>query len=74
MSITAATWFFVFAALVVLSLKRPVYALSLYLFTFFLSPPFWWWGDEIPDLRWNLYTGCFLLAIRSDDRAVILDG
>lgn len=63
MSITAVCWFLVLAGLLVLSLKRPVYALSLYFFTFFLSPTFWWWGDEIPDLRWNLLTGCFLLAI-----------
>ena len=61
MSLTAAVWVGVFAALAILSLGRPVWAVSLYLLTFFAAPHLWWWGDEIPAARYALWTGVVLL-------------
>lgn len=51
-----------FAGLLLATIKRPVFAVSLYMLTFFLSPPFWWWGDAIESIRWNLISGFILLG------------
>ena len=61
MSLTALAWIIVFVSLVALSFKRAAYGLSLYLFTMFLLPQMWWWGDELPDFRWNLLAACVFL-------------
>ena len=61
MSLTATVWVGLFAALAILSLGRPVWAVSLYLLTFFAAPHLWWWGDEIPAARYALWTGVVLL-------------
>jgi len=55
-------WLGAAALLVMLSMIRPVFGASLYFLTFFLFPASWWWGKELPDLRWNLYAGVLFLA------------
>ena len=61
MSATALLWLCTVAGLAVLSFKRPAYAAALYLATFFMFPSSWWWGQDLPDLRWNLSAGVVLL-------------
>ena len=61
MSITLIVWLFLFAGLVLASFQKSVYAISLYMLTFFLLPQFWWWGDALASFRWNLYGGIILL-------------
>ena len=68
MSLSAAGFILVFVALSVLSFRRTVYGLSLYFFSFFLHPSVWWWGDEVPDLRWNLIAACVLLVALARER------
>lgn len=63
MSLTLIIWLLLFAGLAIAAFTRPVYAVSLYMLTFFLSPPFWWWGDSIEGYRWNFISGCILLGV-----------
>ncbi len=51
-----------FVGLLVAAIKRSVFAVSLYMLTFFLLPAFWWWGDLLAGYRWNFYAGFVLLA------------
>lgn len=62
MSITVLVWLALFGGLAILAFKRPAYGVALYMLTFFLCPPFWWWGDPIAGYRWNLYSGVILLV------------
>lgn len=62
MSLTLIIWLLLFCGLLVASVKRPVYAVSLYMLTFFLLPGFWWWGDSISEYRWNFISGLVLLV------------
>ena len=78
MSLTLVVWVVVLVALVVVAFKRPVFGFSLYLFTFFLFPKFWWWGRSLPDLRWNLFAGVLLILVtflhRASDAGSVLPG
>lgn len=62
MSLTLVIWLFLFVVLALLAFVRPAYGVGLYMLTFFLCPPFWWWGNPIEGYRWNLYSGVILLA------------
>ncbi len=62
MSLTLLIWMVLLAGLAIGSVQRPVLAVVAYLLTFFLSPPFWWWGDPIAGYRWNFYVGFLLLG------------
>ena len=61
MSFTAIVWLLSGVTLAVLSLKRPVWAVALYMQTFFAAPQNWWWGDQVPTLRYALWAGNILL-------------
>ena len=61
MSLTALVWVFAAGCLLLLSLRRPVWAIALYMLTFFAAPHLWWWGDEIPRMRYALWAGVALL-------------
>jgi O-antigen ligase len=62
MSATAAVWVLLAVTLVLLSLRRPVYAVSFYMLTFWAAPHLWWWGDDLPGLRYAGIAGLVLLA------------
>ena len=64
MSVTVLAWLTGVVVLAVAALGRAPYGFALYLLTFYLFPSFWWWGDALPDLRWNLGAGIvFLVAV-----------
>ena len=73
MSLTLILWLILFVGLAAASFVRPVYAIALYMLTFFLCPPFWWWGNPIEGYRWNLYAGIFLLlaTVMSLDKSTL---
>jgi hypothetical protein len=62
MSLTAMIWVALAITFLVMSLRRPVWALALYFLTFFAAPQFWWWGDELPSMRYALWAGFLLLG------------
>jgi len=62
MSSTALAWALLGGVLIVMSVSRPVWAVALYFQTFFALPQFWWWGDELPGMRYSLWAGFILLG------------
>jgi len=62
MSLSALVWVLLAAAQFLLSLRRPVWAVGLYMQTFFAAPHMWWWGDEIPNARYALWAGLLLVV------------
>jgi probable O-glycosylation ligase (exosortase A-associated) len=53
MSITAAVFFLIYFTGLIMTFRRPVYGVFTYLFEWHNHPPYFWWGDELPDLRWS---------------------
>lgn len=63
MSLTAAIFVALYMILVPASiLHRPVWAVALYMLTFFAAPHLWWWGDDLPSLRYALIAS-FVLTV-----------
>lgn len=62
MSITAGVWALLAVSLAAASLSRASWALALYMLTFFAAPQLWWWGRDLPGLRYALIAGFVLLA------------
>ena len=63
MSLTALLWVLLAATQIVLSFGRPAWAVAFYLQTFFAAPQLWWWGRDLPSLRYALWAGILLLAV-----------
>lgn len=53
MGITTIIFVAVYAIGIVLTLRNPFYGIALYIFEWHNHPPYWWWGDSLPDLRWS---------------------
>ena len=71
-SLTAIIWVTLGVRLLVMSVRRPVWAVALYLMTFFALPQLWWWGDELPICATPLWSGYVLLgAVILAPRAVV---
>jgi putative inorganic carbon (hco3(-)) transporter len=62
MSLTGSIWVVLAVAFLLMSVQRPVWALVFYLQTFFAAPQFWWWGNDLPALRYALWGGFVLLG------------
>ncbi|GAB4334051.1 MAG: hypothetical protein Kow0037_12520 [Calditrichia bacterium] len=54
MSISAIGFLAVYAIGLFLTFRHPIYGLLTYLFEWHNHPPYMWWGDELPDLRWSM--------------------
>jgi O-antigen ligase len=66
MSLTLVAWLATYVVLAVRAFTHSAtYGLSLYIFSFFINPAFWWWGvDTIGAYRWNLGAAIiFALAV-----------
>jgi hypothetical protein len=61
MSATALLWLAILVATAAMSITRPAWAMALYMATFFAAPQNWWWGDEVPTLRYALIAGFVLI-------------
>ena len=63
MSKTALIWLAIYFGGVVLTLVRhPIYGLLTYLFEYFNHPASYWWGADLPDLRWSLFAALVTLV------------
>ena len=62
MSATAALWLAILVVTAAMSITRPAWAIALYMATFFAAPQNWWWGDEVPSVRYALMAGCVLIG------------
>lgn len=76
MSSTAAAWALAAGILTLLSTRRAVWAVALYMLTFYAAPHLWWWGDDLPSLRYSFISGFVLLGavIWHRARTVGMDG
>lgn len=61
-SLTSAIWAGLFVLLPVLALARAGWAIPVYMLTFLAAPQLWWWGDQLPELRYSLISGFVLVA------------
>lgn len=61
MSATSGIWVLLALVMMLMSLQRPAWAVGLYMQTFFAAPQLWWWGKEVPSMRYALVAG-FVLA------------
>jgi len=61
-SATSILWVATAAALTALSVQRAAWAVALYMLTFFAAPHLWWWGDELPGMRYAFISGFVLLV------------
>jgi O-antigen ligase len=46
-------WVVIYCTLVIASFINPLYGTLGYLFEYYLRPSMHWWGQALPDLRWN---------------------
>lgn len=70
MSLSALIWVAVAVTLVVLSLRRSAYAVALYMMTFFSAPHLWWWGSDLPSMRYSLIAGVLIIGALVFQRAL----
>lgn len=62
MSLAPLAFFIFFIGGSLVSLVRgPLWGLLVYVGVFYVHPPSRWWGDEIPELRWSLYSAIIVL-------------
>lgn len=64
MSLTAVAWFTIYLTLALMAVTRPIWGVSLYMFSYFLTPNLWWWGrgQEWAYYPWNMTAGFVLLG------------
>ncbi len=53
MSVTAIVFIAIYTTGLFLTFYRPYYGVLTYIFEWHNHPPYYWWGDELPDLRWS---------------------
>jgi hypothetical protein len=73
MSLTALVWALLAVGQFAMCFSRPVWAIGLYMQTFFAAPHLWWWGDEIPSARYSLWSGVVLLVAALVHRSEVSD-
>lgn len=62
MNLSVLVWIGMVVVLSGLAFRRPAYGVSLYMFTFFITPMYWWWGDIVEGYRWNLFAAVILFG------------
>jgi O-antigen ligase len=62
LSLSSIIWVVLAITFLVLSFRRPVWAVAFYLQTFFAAPHMWWWGDEIPSARYAFWAGFVMVG------------
>ena len=53
MSLTTIIWVVLYVLAICGAFVNPVYGLFGYLLEYFQRPSLYWWGRQLPDLRWN---------------------
>lgn len=52
MSLTTVVFLILYAIGAILTMYNPLYGIAAYIFEWHNHPPFWWWGRDLPDIRW----------------------
>jgi len=61
MGITTVFFIAVYGIGIILTLRNPFYGIMLYIFEWHNHPPYWWWGESLPDLRWSFFIVLLIL-------------
>ena len=59
---TTITWLLIYVGSCVMSFVNPLWGVFGYIFEYYLRPSLHWWGQPLPNLRWNLTISLVLLA------------
>jgi putative inorganic carbon (hco3(-)) transporter len=62
MSVMAMAWVAIALTSLLLVLRRSAYAVGFYMLTFFAAPHLWWWGKDLPSLRYAVIAGLVMLG------------
>ena len=62
MSLTAIVWALLYGIALLGALVNPIFGLFGYLLEYFQRPALYWWGDDLPDLRWNFTIAVVAMA------------
>ena len=62
MSLTTIVILTVFLVGAFMTLRNPFYGVLLYVFEWHNHPPYWWWGNDLPDPRWSLSIAILMLV------------
>ncbi len=62
MSVTTVIFLLLFITGVILTLRNPYWGIALYIFEWHNHPPYMWWGESLPDLRWTLLVSIITLV------------
>lgn len=75
MSLTALLWVTLYCAAIVFSFANPLFGSLGYLLEYYMRPSLKWWGDALPELRYNLIIsvafGAAFLLRRSSLREMV---
>ncbi|RMF57189.1 MAG: hypothetical protein D6748_11710 [Calditrichaeota bacterium] len=52
MSLTTIIFLGLYVIGFILTMYNPLYGLMTYIFEWHNHPPYWWWGKDLPDIRW----------------------
>jgi O-antigen ligase len=61
-SLTAIVWAMLYCIAVLGAWANPIFGLFGYLLEYFQRPALYWWGEELPNLRWNFTIGAVATA------------
>lgn len=53
MSVSAIVFLLIYTTGLILTFRNPYFGVLTYIFEWHNHPPYFWWGDEVPDLRWS---------------------
>ncbi|MEZ4763670.1 MAG: hypothetical protein R3C26_10895 [Calditrichia bacterium] len=53
MSLTAIIFALIYFSGMMLTFYNPVFGVLTYIFEWHNHPPYFWWGNDLPDLRWS---------------------
>jgi putative inorganic carbon (hco3(-)) transporter len=62
MSLTAILWVVLAVVTFAGVIIRPSWSVALYMLTFFGAPHLWWWGKDLPELRYALIAGVIMMV------------
>ncbi|MCB0304037.1 MAG: O-antigen ligase family protein [Calditrichaeota bacterium] len=65
MSASAAIFLLFYVTGLIMTFRNPYYGVLTYMFHWYNHPPYYWWGDEVPDFvggRWSLVIALATLA------------
>ncbi|MHB2155310.1 O-antigen ligase family protein [Calditrichota bacterium GD2] len=61
MPVTAVIFMILYVTGLILTFRHPYFGIATYIFEWHNHPPYMWWGDHLPDLRWSFLVSVITL-------------